>query len=154
MSSPMHAELKKMKMSQQLLAILVLALVCVVFWVIVSLFNTSKESSISPQYKEAARALNPSLNRTVLERLENKRLFSEAELENFTIYRLTRSQDSSTEELGSIDATFRSTTLGSTTTSTEPLLETTPPGAGSSQNPGAPVETATPSEDTSGDETI
>lgn len=81
-------ELKTLHYKQQLLAILIFSLVCVGLWVIVSVARSQQTTKIDPELQRLARPLNPNINESVLQQLEQKRQFTENELRTFPIYRI------------------------------------------------------------------
>ena len=78
-------EISKLRRNQQVLTGLVLLFVVVIFWIIVSLFSSQRDSKISPELQKLATPLNPAINDTVFTGLEDKRVFSEEELADFPI---------------------------------------------------------------------
>lgn len=92
-------EMNRLRTNQQLLTILVLLFICLIFWIIVSLFSSQTSSKISPDIKEMAKPFNPTLSTQVLDTLESKRVFSEEELANFPIYVIERDPLDQTERI-------------------------------------------------------
>ncbi len=85
MSNPIN-ELKKLK-SQRTLAIgFGLMFVCLGMWLIISIGSTSRQSQIEPELIKMAKPLNPTLDMTILAKIETKRYMSTAELSGFPIY--------------------------------------------------------------------
>lgn len=93
--SSFDTELEKLKQNRQFFVIFALLFVCVVFWAVVSVFNSQQQSVISPELQEKALPLNPTISEAVLEQLEQERTYSEEELAEFTIYRLLKRDDGS-----------------------------------------------------------
>ncbi len=83
---------QKLKQQQQLLAILIFGLVAVIFWIAVTIFTSQRRQSISAELQQLAKPLTPSIDETVLNRIEDKRAYSQEELAAFPIYRLVQSQ--------------------------------------------------------------
>lgn len=83
-----RADLTKLRYNQHFLAVAILFLVSVVFWVGFEMFESQHESKISPQQLKLATPLNPVLDVAVVDELEKKPYFSSSELTNFTIYKL------------------------------------------------------------------
>ncbi len=81
-------QIKNLKHGQQLLASAILFLVLVLAWIFVGIFAGQQESKISPTLKKAALPLTPDLNEEILTELEEKRVYTEDELANFTIYKI------------------------------------------------------------------
>lgn len=97
-------ELSHLKTNQQLLTILILLFICMVFWIIISLFSSQTSTKITPEITEMAKPFNPTLSVEVLDTLENKKNFSDQELSNFPIYIIQKDVVTQTEsivELGS-----------------------------------------------------
>ncbi len=86
----LRPDLEKLKNSKQLLIIFILLLVCVVFWAIITVFNSQKQSVISPELKNSALPLTPVIDEEVLNNLENEQTFSDADLATFVIYRMVK----------------------------------------------------------------
>lgn len=81
-------QLKALKHGQQLLAIVILLLVLSIGWIFLGIFAGQQSSRISPAQKQAATPLTPQLDESVLEEIENKRVYDESELSNFPIYKV------------------------------------------------------------------
>lgn len=81
-------QLKSLKHGQQLLAIVILLLVLSIGWIFLGIFAGQQSSRISPAQKKAATPLTPQLDETILETIENKRVYSDSELSNFPIYKV------------------------------------------------------------------
>jgi len=80
-------ELLGLHHKQQVLGILVFSLVTVILWVGISLITSQTKTSISPALIKLARPLSPTLNIEVIDTLEQKRVYDQAELTGFPIYR-------------------------------------------------------------------
>ncbi len=92
----LHPDLEKLKQNKQLLVIFVLLLMCVIAWTVVTLFNSQKQSAISPELKNSAIPLVPTIDETVLNDLENEQTFSDDDLANFVIYRMVKTEGDNT----------------------------------------------------------
>lgn len=103
-----------LKHKSQLLTILTLLFVCVIGWVVVSLFASQQKSKIDVQLSKLAQPLTPSLDLETLNLLENKRSFTDEELANFTIYRVYVDPRSRTEQIIPIDQALPTATPRST----------------------------------------
>jgi hypothetical protein len=77
-----------LKQKQAFLRILIFSLVTVIIWVGLSIFRTQQQTSVSSELQKLSEPLNPNINTTVLDRIEQKRVYSAEELTNFTIYRI------------------------------------------------------------------
>lgn len=81
-------QLKNLKHGQQLLAMAILLLVVSVAWIFLGIFTGQQSSSITPAQKKASAPLTPQLDETILEEIENKKVYSESELDTFPIYKI------------------------------------------------------------------
>lgn len=78
----------RLKHKRQLLTIMVLLLVSLVFWAILTLITSQKTTKVDTELTQLAKPINPVLKTEILDTLEDRRSFSESELQNFTIYRI------------------------------------------------------------------
>ncbi len=83
-------ELQSLRHNRMYLAIMVLLLVCACSWVLVSVMATKDTSEVSVQAAQFTTPINPNLDIDVFTIAENKRYFTESELELFPIYRLIK----------------------------------------------------------------
>lgn len=83
-----RADLAQLRHNQQFLAIAIMFLVSVLFWVGFEIFESQQITTITPQQIKLAEPLNPVLDIAVVDALENKPYFAESDLSNFTIYKL------------------------------------------------------------------
>jgi hypothetical protein len=90
---PVNKELSALRLSQQVLIILIFSLVTIVVWIGLSLLNSQSKTAISAESQSLATPLNPSINIQVLEELESKRAYSDSELSSFPIYLLILDAD-------------------------------------------------------------
>jgi hypothetical protein len=67
---------------------LLLLLVIVVFWVALGLFSSQQKFAVPKAMRELARPLSPIADEKTLAKLETKKIFSQAELANFTVYKV------------------------------------------------------------------
>lgn len=81
-------QLKNLKHGQQLLAMGILLLVISVAWIFLGIFAGQQSTIITSAQKKAATPLTPQLDETVLAEIENKRAYTQSELENFPIYKV------------------------------------------------------------------
>lgn len=91
--NPLQRELSKLRRQQHLLYILVFFFVAVIIWVGISLFSSQKKTAISPELLELAKPLTPTINRSVLQDIANKKQYTAAELEAFPIFKIVLSAD-------------------------------------------------------------
>lgn len=76
----------KLRQETKLLWVLILALVAIFFWIVVSILSPRKEQIISPQLRELAKPLTPTLDHGVLSSIPAKRYLEDSELESFSIF--------------------------------------------------------------------
>lgn len=76
----------RLKYKQQLLAIFSLLLVCIMFWIGISIFSSQQKVLISPDLLKMSQSLNPSLQVELLDSLQNKKMYSDTDLAQFPIY--------------------------------------------------------------------
>lgn len=81
-------QIKNLRHSQQLLAIAALFLVVTIGWIFLGIFTGQQNSKISPLQKKAAAPLTPQIDEEVLKEIEGKRVYTDAELSNFPIYKV------------------------------------------------------------------
>jgi uncharacterized protein HemX len=90
--------LKKIKHQQQILAMLVFALVAAIIWIGASLFTSQQKTEISKDLQRLAKPLTPSINQDVIQRLRQKKVFLESQLHDFPIY-MTRQNQGLAEQI-------------------------------------------------------
>lgn len=78
----------RLKHKRQLLTIMVLLFVSLIFWAVLTLISSQKTTKIDTELTQLAKPLTPVLKTEILDTLEDRRSFSESELDNFTIYRI------------------------------------------------------------------
>jgi hypothetical protein len=83
-------QLNKLRRDKRFLWFGILFFVLIAFWILLSLFATTKTSSISPELKDLAKSFIPRLESKVFDEILLKRSFSEEELSNFSIYVLDK----------------------------------------------------------------
>ncbi len=81
-------QLKSLQKRKELLIILLFLFVIIIFWIGLSLFTSQQKLGITSEQKKLAQPLTPNINISVLEKVEQKRVFSEFELQDFPIYAL------------------------------------------------------------------
>lgn len=104
-------EVSRLKTNQQLLTILVLLFICMILWIIISLFSSQNSTKITPEILEMAKPFNPTLDSSVLDTLDTKKVLTDEELTNFPIYVIQRDP---------LDQSERIVELGTSTPSTTP----------------------------------
>lgn len=83
-------QLNKLRRDKKFLWLGVLSFVLVTFWILLSIFATTKTSSISPELQTLAKSFVPRLESKVFDDILLKRPFSQEELANFPIYILNK----------------------------------------------------------------
>lgn len=79
-------QLAKLRRDKRLLWLGILFFVIVVFWILASIFATSRTSSVSAELRELAKPFVPRLESKIFDEIMSKRLFSVEELSSFPIY--------------------------------------------------------------------
>lgn len=82
----MKSQLSQLQQKQTLLKIFIFTLVTIIIWVGLTLFRTQQQTGIRPELLVKAEALNPNISVQVIDQIEQKRVFTEAELSDFPIY--------------------------------------------------------------------
>jgi len=105
MENTFSKDIKRLQKNQQFLTIVVLLFVCMIFWLIMSLFSTTQEKQTDSSLLLLAKPLNPTINRDVFTLLEQKKSYSSQELESFTIYKFAKIDRSSEQIIVPITTT-------------------------------------------------
>ena len=79
-------QLIKLRWNKRILWLAILFFVMVVFWILLSIFTTTKTSSITAEQRELAKSFVPRLESKVFDEIFTKRSFSNEELGAFPIY--------------------------------------------------------------------
>jgi hypothetical protein len=116
-------EVARIKTSQQLLTILILLFICMIFWIIVSLFSSQTNTKITPEVLEMAKPFNPTLSTEVLDSIEQRTVITDEELVDFPIKVIQK--DLVTQEETIVDLQTR--TSGTTTPASPQSDTVTPP---------------------------
>jgi len=98
-------KIAQLRQRQRLLQILIFSLITIAIWVTFSLFRSQKKTVISAEQKRLAESLNPTIKTEVLQKLQQKRIFSEGELAVFPIYKILISKDGRQSEVVTIETT-------------------------------------------------
>lgn len=86
MKNQFKIQLENIQRQKKLLIALILFFVVIIFWLIISIFITQRRTLVGSELIRLAQPLVPSLNREVLEKLEDKKHFSDDQLDRFSIY--------------------------------------------------------------------
>lgn len=100
-TSELQKQLAKLRRDKKILWLGILFFVLVVLWILVSIFTTSRTSSISPELRKMALPFVPRLESKVFEEIMVKRVFTEEELSLFSIY--VFDENSSSDNPSTID---------------------------------------------------
>lgn len=98
MQNSFSKDLKRLQQNQQFLTIVVLLFVCMIFWLVISLFSTTQEKQTDAMLIQLAKPLNPTIDRDTFSLLEERQSYSKQELESFPIYKFAKI-DRSTEQI-------------------------------------------------------
>jgi len=79
-------QIKKLKQRKELLVILMFFFVIVIFWISIGLFSSQQKLGITPEQKLLSAPLTPNIDVATLEKLEQKKKFTDYELLDFPIY--------------------------------------------------------------------
>ena len=79
-------QLKKLKQRKELLVILIFFFVIVIFWISIGLFTSQQKLGITPEQKKLSLPLTPNIDVATLEKLEQKKKYTDYELADFPIY--------------------------------------------------------------------
>ena len=81
-----QSQLGKLQQRKELLIILLFLFVIVIFWIVVGVFSSQQTAGITTEQKSLSTPLSPSLNISVIDKLEQKKSYSEEELADFPVY--------------------------------------------------------------------
>lgn len=84
--------LEKIKHQQQILAMLIFALVATIIWIGAGLFTSQQKTNVGQDLLKLAKPLTPSINQEVIQRLRQKKVFLESQLQDFPIYTTRKNQ--------------------------------------------------------------
>lgn len=98
-------KLLQLKRNQFLLYIGIFTLFTVFIWIAATLLRSQTSSGITRELREAATPLNPNINTELFTQLQQKRVFSSQELNNFPIYMINRGLDGRTPTIVPIGTT-------------------------------------------------
>ena len=84
--SGISSHFAKLKHKQEILVIFSLLLVCIIFWITISVFSSQQKTKITPELTKMAKILNPAIKTESLDSLSTKKIYSESELTQFPIY--------------------------------------------------------------------
>lgn len=85
-NNDIQKQLAKLRRDKRVLWLGILFFVLVVMWILLSIFTTSRTSSVSPELRELAKPFVPRLESKVFDEILRKRAFDQGELQEFPIY--------------------------------------------------------------------
>jgi len=85
------------------LIVLSLLFVCIIFWILITIFSAQSSSKVPPSTLELAAPLNPVLDNSKLDRIESKRYYSPEELQSFPINAVEQDEKLKTSRVIRID---------------------------------------------------
>jgi len=97
-------KLSNLRIKQQALYILIFSFVTVIVWIIGSLFRSQQRTGISPDLIELAKPLSPTINVSVIDSIEARKVYSDQDLFNFQIYKIIKSKDGMTQQVVPINS--------------------------------------------------
>jgi len=86
MPNKFERQLDQIKRQKKLFIALILFFVVILTWILVSIFASQTKQAIGPELIKLAEPLVPNLNTQLLDDLQEKRYFSDEQLEKFSIY--------------------------------------------------------------------
>lgn len=85
-NNDIQKQLAKLRRDKRVLWLGILFFVLVVMWILLSIFTTSRTSSVSQELRDLAKPFVPRLESRVFDEILRKRAFDQGELQNFPIY--------------------------------------------------------------------
>lgn len=127
----MPRSLDNLHQRQVFMRLLIFSLITAMVWVFFSLFRTQQQTQIPPELLKLAEPLNPTIDTSAINMIEQRRGFSPQELQTFPIYRIARDTNGneSVSTVGSVATPLpqtNSNTVGTPVSSTSGMLNSTP----------------------------
>lgn len=85
-NNDIQKQLAKLRRDKRILWLGILFFVLVVMWILLSIFTTSRTSSVSQELRDLAKPFVPRLESKVFDEILRKRAFDQGELQEFPIY--------------------------------------------------------------------
>lgn len=85
-NNEIQKQLAKLRRDKRILWLGILFFVLVVLWILLSIFTTSRTSSVSQELRDLAKPFVPRLESRVFDEILRKRAFDQGELQEFPIY--------------------------------------------------------------------
>jgi hypothetical protein len=92
--------LQSLQQNQFFLQILIFSFATVLIWVAASVFLSQQRTGISPELQALARPLNPNIHLEVVAAIQQKRAFSDDELQGFPILKLIHNTNGTDSIIG------------------------------------------------------
>lgn len=86
MAADFQSQFKKLQQRKELLVILLFLFVIILFWIALSIFSSQQLTGLTAQQQTLAAPLTPTLDTSVIETLEQKKMYDESELGDFPIF--------------------------------------------------------------------
>lgn len=99
-------DLQSLKTNRQFLAILILLFISVFFWIFINLISSQTREEVSAELTLLAKPLTPTIDKETLEEIDQKKSYSQEELQSFVIYKILLSRDGKTERIVPLDITI------------------------------------------------
>ncbi len=80
--------LKSLNNQQNFLRILIFSVVTIMIWIGFTIFRTQQTTQISPELQQMALPLTPTISLDVIDRIDQKKTYTDQELSSFPIYAL------------------------------------------------------------------
>lgn len=87
------AGLKSLQQKQIFLRILIFSFATVLVWVGFSLVLSQQQTGISPELQKLAVPLNPNIHLEIVDQIQQKRAFTDQELQNFPVLRVVHNSN-------------------------------------------------------------
>ena len=88
-----------LQQKQGFLRLLIFSLATVMIWVGFSLFLSQQQTGVSPELQALAKPLNPNIHLESINQIQQKRAFTDTDLQGFQILHVIHNQDGS-ESIG------------------------------------------------------
>jgi len=89
-NNDIQKQLAKLRRNKKFLWLSILFLVLIIFWILVSIFATTKTSVISQELRDLSKSFVPRLESKVFDEILIKRSFSDEELNSFSVFVLDK----------------------------------------------------------------
>lgn len=86
MPADFQSQFKKLQQRKELLVIGLFLFVIIIFWIALSIFSSQQLTGLTAQQQQLAIPLTPTLDTSVIEALEQKKMYDQSELGDFPIF--------------------------------------------------------------------